>query len=212
MHLTEADIILYLENRTGADERAAMEAHIGDCAECANQFAAVAQLQHVLAEETPLSIDAHTQRRVERLVPAQRTRVPFLQLFRPPARMAFAVISVAAIGIVAYFSLRESPDSVPSQFRSTESDEGIAVVYPPDGVVLEKGAVLFRWRYASDEGYRFQLMDEAGKPLWTAFVPDTFVTLPSHVVIVEGKSYLWSVQSPLGTRSKRHVFRYGSPP
>lgn len=56
MHLTEADIILYLENRTGADERAAIEAHIGDCSECANQFAAIAQLQHVLAEENPLSL------------------------------------------------------------------------------------------------------------------------------------------------------------
>lgn len=210
MHLTEADIILYLENRTGADERAAVEAHIGRCAECANQFAAVAELKHVLAEEIPLSIDTHTQRRVERLVPAQRTKASFL--FHPPAKLAFAVVSVAVIGIVAYFSLRESPERVPSQFRSTESADGIVVVYPPDGVVLEKGAVLFRWRYASDEGYRFQLMDETGRPLWTAFVPDTIVTLPSDVVLVEGKSYLWSVQSPLGARSKRHVFRYGSPP
>jgi hypothetical protein len=212
MHLTEADIILYIENKADNAARDGLEAHIGDCAECANQFAAISQLRHVLEEENTLSIDPHTRQHVEGLVQTERTGFSPGRFFYPPVRIAFAVVALAAIGVVAYLSLHEKPEPLPSQFRSGEPSGTITILEPADGSVLEKGAVTFRWQRAAGEGYRFQLADEAGTPLWTVFVRDTAVVLPTEVVLIDGKTYLWSVQSPLGTRSKRHAFRYGSSP
>lgn len=212
MHVTEADIILYIENNADNDARATMEAHIGDCAECANQFAAIVQLRHVLDEENTLSIDPRTLQRVEGLVRTERGGFAPGRFFRPPVRIAFAGVVTVAIGAVVYLSLQERPEPRPSQFRSEEVTEEISIVEPADGFVLEKGVVTFRWHRATGEGYRFQLADEAGTPLWTVFVRDTAIALPAEVVLIEGKTYLWSVQSPLGARSKRHAFQYGSSP
>jgi hypothetical protein len=68
------------------------------------------------------------------------------------------------------------------------------------------------WRPSSPAGYRFRLFAENGVPLWSAFVRDTTLTLPSSVVLESGKNYLWSIEVPftdsITERPTFHAFSF----
>jgi hypothetical protein len=197
MHLTEAEIILYIENKISVDERTRVEAHIGGCAACASQFAAIAHIPSVLSKEVPLRVDRKTRQRVMQLVPSERRG--FLGLFNflnPPARLALAGLAAVAILATSYMYFLTKHLPTPAQFRSGEETATIENVSPQDHAVVRETPVRFVWRSSSPAGYRLRLFAGNGVPLWSAFVRDTTLTLPSSVVLEPGKNYLWSIEVP----------------
>mgnify|MGYP000170982352 CR=1 FL=1 len=204
MHLTEAEIILYIENKLGVDERTRIETHIGGCAACASQFAAIAQIPSILSKDVPLHVDRKTRQRVMQLVQSERRK--FLRLFdflNPPARFALAGLAAAAILATSYIYFFTKHHPVPSQFRSGEETATIENISPQDHAVVRETPVRFVWRSSSPVGYRFQLFSENGVPLWSAFVADTTLILPPTVVLQLRKTYLWSVETPLTNATGR---------
>jgi hypothetical protein len=213
MHLTEAEFILYIENRLEGDERTRVETHIGGCAACASQFAAIAQIPAVLSKEVPLRVDRKTRQRVMQLVPSGRRG--FMRLFNflnPPARFALAGLAAVAILVTSYMYFLKKHLPAPSQFRSGQETATIENISPQDHAVVHETPVRFTWRSTSPAGYRFRLFAENGVPLWSAFVRDTTLTLPSSVVLESGKNYLWSIEVPftdsITERPTFHAFSF----
>lgn len=209
MHLSEAEILLYLENKLAAGKRAAVEEHVGDCVTCAEQLSALARLPEVLEQDVPLTLDVATRQRAQRLVRARKEWGDFFSvLFRPPVRLAFAIVAGTAIGVTAYFALQQPQ---PSTFRTSTSNTALELLSPTDGAIVEAQQLSFTWKSTSNP-YTFSLYDDRGVVLWSKQVQDTILTLPADVELEPGKTYFWGVESSFSQqgveRSTLHAFTY----
>lgn len=211
MHVVETDILLYIENRLPREGRQKLEAHVGRCDECAKQFASLARLPYALKESVPFELDESVlQKAVDIVGGKQSVRSWNFRFFNSPFRAAFAGLSILAVVLTTYLLV---PRHVPSQFRSTETATPMLRLFPSDGAKVGDTHPVFRWSSAvKSSAYKFSLMDENGVIVWIWDVRDTAVSLPSTVVLIPGKTYLWRVESFLADktleRSALHVFTY----
>lgn len=209
MHLSEADILLYLENKLTVEKRSRVEAHIGDCVVCAEQFAALARLPEVLEQDVPLSLDVATRQRAESFVQdkLQCSDVLF-SFFRRPPGIAFAIFAAAAIGVTAYIALQKQQ---PETFRTSKSNTTIELLSPTDGAIVQMQRISFTWK-ATASPYTFILYDDRGVIVWSKQTPDTMLTLPNDMELERGKIYFWGVESSFSQqeveRSALHAFTF----
>jgi len=211
VHLTESDILLYVENKLPAEDRRNLEQHVGRCDNCARQFATLVRLPHVLKEGIPIQVGRATLNEAAALVGGgKQTSGWTFRIFSSPFRAALAGVSVLAITLTTYLLI---PRPEPAQFRSTDSSVPMLKLFPHDGARITGPHPEFRWSpVARSSVYKFSLMDENGVSVWNWDVRDTSLLLPSPVVLIPGKTYLWRVESFLANksleRSALHVFTY----
>lgn len=207
MHLSEAEILLYLENKIEAGKRATVEEHVGGCAACAEQFAVLARLPELLEQDVPLTLDSATRQRAESLVQAKTNWGDIFSIFFRP-RIALALVAIAAVGVTAYFALQQPQ---PSTFRESTSRAALELLSPKDGAAVDEHPVSFKWKSTSSP-YIFSLYDDRGVVLWRKQTPDTMMTLPNEVELQQGKTYFWGVESSFSQqgveRSTLHAFTY----
>jgi hypothetical protein len=211
MHPDEIQILLYLEDKLPAGDRAALEAHIAACAGCASRFAAAARLPEIIGGPDPVTTDERTRKEALDLVRQRRSGGSGpLSFFAPRYRLGFGLAAalLVAIGVTLLV-----PDREPSRFRSEETGSTSLELFPEDGARMTDRELTFRWT-SLDDGmvYRFTLMGETGAVVWSADIRDTSLSIPTSVVLQSGKTYLWKVESFLAdkrtNRSYVHAFTY----
>ena len=79
-HLEE-DISAYISGELGAEERAAVEKHLAECAACRDQYKTLRDLQSVLSDAPPLIPSPQFVERV--LAEVRKARTVLEQGFRP---------------------------------------------------------------------------------------------------------------------------------
>ncbi len=211
MHVTEVEILLYIEDKLPPEDRKKLEAHVSRCDDCIAQFSAFARLSDVLGETIQVGISAAAFKRAVAVVASQKSTGGWsFGHVVSPLRVSLATLVV--IGIVWTTYILVSPQQA-SEFRSTENSLTRFTLSPPDGAELNESTPTFHWTpVARTSVYNFNLMNESGVTVWNWDVRDTMVILPSSVVLLPGKTYLWRVESFLADktheRSALHVFTY----
>ena len=206
MHINEADIVRFAEDKLDQKSRLNVEQHLSDCSFCSEQLAAVLRPLTPTDETLP----ALEHKAFERAVALVRRKPHHLfGIFIPRYAVAFAGILAAFVGL-AYFFYPRTDD--PSRFRSKEPSAPNMVLLPADGETL-RSPVVFRWSKAEKSiGSHFILYRESGTVIWESPVTDTTVSLPSSVVLEAGKKYFWAVETVFPDQSKirstLNVFSY----
>jgi hypothetical protein len=211
MHLTETEILLYLEGQLGPPARSRVECHVGRCTECASTFAGLSHLAAVIEEDIPMRVDEAAYRKAKEIIPQKKqSQWRRAQFFSTPYRIALAGIVLAVIGLTTYI-ISFHPE--PVHYRSVEDRVPSLYLSPADGATITAVKPVFRWnRLPSSPVYEMSLMNEQGVIIWSNDVRDTVVALPTNVVLVRGKTYLWRVESFVADkrleRSALHAFTY----
>lgn len=206
MHISEADLILLLENKVSSETRRRLELHLADCERCSAELAAIRRMEKVLADTSAPKIEPSLLARAEKF--ATRGATHFFPM-KGVARYAIAASIVLAVGIAGVLLLRQ-PLKI-SEFRSPAESPTAFTLQPEDGAVVS--AVHFQWaKIPNALVYHASFLEEDGRILWTTSTPDTHLTIPSDIVLQPGKRYLWKVEAFLPDESKfgsrLHVFTY----
>jgi len=183
-HLESAEVAAYLDRALSPAERARVDAHLADCAECRAEVREVAQL-------------LQSRSRPHRWIAI--------------GTVAAAAV-IAGLLLVPGERVRTEAGGAPRLREGAEGVPAIAVVVPGESTAVAPGAVVFTWRSAgADAHYRVRLMDAAGDVAWTVETHDTTVTLPSMLRLARGGGYFWYVDALLGdggsATSGAHSFR-----
>ncbi len=211
MHVTDDNILLYLEDELSQLDRVQLEAHVGRCNDCATQFAALARLPDALKRNVPVQLSNEVLKRAIGIVGGRESGSRWtFRFFNSPLRLAFAGVSVLAVALTTYLLI---PRPEPLQFRSTDATTPMLSLFPLDGATVRAKSPVFQWSaVVRSSAYKFSLMDENGVSVWNWDIRDTSLVLPSTVVLIPGKTYLWRVESFLADktleRSALHVFTY----
>lgn len=167
-HIENGRLAAYLDDRLPAVERAQVEAHLADCAECRAEVVAVGRLRRSLGRRSPWVIAAPI---------AAAAVLAFVLLGRP---------SPPAAGTDPV--LREGGEPAPA----------IVVVAPAAATTVAPEPLSFVWRpVPSGVSYRVVLTDSSGGPVWNAVTGDSSALLPATVRLVRGGRYYWIVDALL---------------
>ena len=167
-HLENGRLAAYLDKRLPADERAEVEAHLADCAECRAEVVAVGRLRRSLTRRSPWVIAAPV---------AAAAVLVFVLLGRPSP-------PAAGTGPV----VRDGGEPAPV----------IAVVAPAAATTVAGESLSFVWRpVPSAMSYRIVLSDSSGGLIWSGASSDTSARPPAAVVLTPGGLYYWYVDALL---------------
>lgn len=206
MHISEAELILFLENKLPVKTRRRVEQHLSDCERCSADIAAIKRLDKVFADSSAPTIEPSVLERAGNLSAGRTAR---FFLIRGTARYAIAASIILAVGIGTIVLLRRPPKI--SEFRRPGESAPAFNLLPEDGTAVS--TVHFQWsRIPHARVYNVCLLEENGRILRMISTPDTNLTISSEVVLQPGKRYLWKVEAflPDETKlgSKLHVFTY----
>lgn len=210
MHLSEADIVLFLEKKISKESRAEMELHIADCVACTGQLAAISRLDKAFSDKMAPSLNSETFEKAKDLVVRDAGPVLFFKFWTRPIGYSIAATVVIALG-VGYVLLKDEAPSV--QFRSPESVRPSFVQLPDDGAIMSSSERKLSWQnIPKATAYRVILYEENGAILWDDVRKDTTLLIPETVVFGRGKRYLWRVEvlfpDESKFRSQLRVFMY----
>ncbi|MEX1140069.1 MAG: hypothetical protein WEB33_09735 [Bacteroidota bacterium] len=208
MHASEAEILLYLEDKLNAESIERMKNHFSECARCREQLVILLRLPLVLDSVEVPGIDDRV------LAKAREIKIPqrpiLLNVVRSPyGRLVLAVVVVAVTG-VSYFLLEQPLE--PSRFRDRTAVPHVFSVHPPEGGTVQDPSPRFSWSPVKRSvGYVVTVYHENGTILWQGTSTDTLSILPVDVVLERGKTYLWKIESflPDGStyESRLNAFR-----
>jgi hypothetical protein len=192
MHATEANILLYLENKLSPGNTEEMKEHFSQCHQCREQLVAILRLPSVIGSPDVHRIDGSVLARAQQLG-APRRSTPFRFSLSPFGKLALATLVFVSAGI-AYFFLEEPP--TPSRFRDRAPAPLAFSMLPSEGAMVTQRSETFRWSAMKNAlGYQVALYRENGTPLWQGTSKDTLLVLPEEVVLQPGKIYLWRVET-----------------
>jgi hypothetical protein len=208
MHLTEADILLFIEKRLTGEERERFSTHLADCAECTALLNALSRLKRELPRMSAPQIPKEAVQRAERIVRRDGARESAWSWLRVP-RLRFALGGLAVVAAVIFFL----PDRTEvSRYRDSTNFSSTQLLDPVDGSNVQPQTA-FRWRAMQEAiAYRFTLHDHVGLIQWETVSSETTITLPSHLDLKRGERYFWRVESLFpdqsSQRSQLNAFIY----
>lgn len=195
MHPTEADIILFLEDRLPPEARRRVRAHLAGCAQCVETLAAVSRMEQTLAASEAPPVAPEVLRRAEELVRVERAPHGRLLRLPMPARLALATLVLAGLGLAAWLvSLRDGAPQ--SQFRSDAAAPVLATQAPAHRATVRPASLVFRWSGLSGAAtYRVVLYHADGAWHWTGQADTTYLTVSDSLDLATGRQYLWHVEA-----------------
>ena len=198
MHATEANILLYLENKLSAASSEEMKWHFSVCHQCREELVALLRLPAVIESGEAPSLDPQVYARAQQLGAPKRSTL-FRFGMSPFGKLALATLVFVTAGIT-YFLLEQAP--APSRFRDRAPVPLAFSMHPSEGAVVTERTATFNWSAMKNAlGYQIALYRENGTPLWQGASKDTFFVLPEEVVLQPGKIYLWRVETFFPDRS-----------
>lgn len=187
-HLLAEEVAAYLDRGVSATERQRLEAHLGRCAECRDELAAV------------------------RYLGSARGRRRAWYVLLPAAAAAAIVLAVGLPGAPS------SPGDVlrsGDRLGTAERIRQFTAVQPTAAATVHPDSVRFVWASAGhDASYRLTLASPAGDTIWTISTGDTTVALAPDVALDRGKSYFWYVDAilPDGSTATTGAQQFGTIP
>jgi hypothetical protein len=174
-HLNDSEIASYVDGNLPADRRAALGAHLADCAGCRQEVADVVRLLR----------DAPTE---------ARRRAPHTVRVGAGA----AVLMAATLAGVLFLGrsaerFTDQPVVRSDDISASESRTVIAVVAPSERAPAAV-PLTFVWHAADATEYRFTLTTGDGRIVYSAEVADTLFQLPS-LPLRAGALYFWNVDA-----------------
>ena len=162
-HLENGRLAAYLDRRLSADERAQVEAHLADCADCRAEVVALGRLRRRLARPSPWVIGPAL---------AAAAVAAFLLLGRPPAGPGDAPVLRGGdeVGVTV-----------------------VPVGPGPGAVVAADMLAFTWRATAPDASYHVTLTDSSGALIWSGVTSDSSTTLPGAVRLLAGTRYYWYV-------------------
>ncbi len=176
-HLTPDLVAGYLAGTLSPEVRTTVLSHLDECIACRTELIEVGGIVAEVRAGAP--------------VPAARSSRRLV-----PVALALAA-GLAAITIYRGRSPGMNPEAAVRAVDSPGTGEGvpaISVVEPADGGVVGDSVVL-RWRSAGRRSFEVFLLDEDGRPLWTATTADTVVRVPATTPLRPGTTYFWRVDA-----------------
>lgn len=170
-HLEAQEIAAYVDGVISGDRYAAIQAHLGTCAEC--------------------RVEVFDVSRIVRSAPTAHSST------RPWARRIWISIAAAA-AVVVLVAKPWAPrqETVPVHRGATQT-MGAPRALAPTGQV--DGVTTFVWSSVPQtESYHIRLFDSQGTVLWETQTADTVVKLPGSVILRPGRSYFWKVVARIG--------------
>lgn len=192
MHLTEADIVLFLEKKLTLNERKSVEAHLADCAGCISQLAAISRLTRELEGSTSPPVPKEALHQAEGIVKRGVAGNPAWWFRVPSIRFALGGMAVVVAGLIVILQV-DNPEV--SRFRSSTHEPSPQLLDPDDGSNVQPENA-FRWRAMPEAiAYRFTLHDHVGLKKWETVLSETTITLPGNLNLKAGDRYFWQVES-----------------
>ena len=198
MHTTEADILLYLENKLNAASAEEIKTHFSICGHCREQLVAILRLPAVIESGEAPPLDTEVYARALKLG-AQKRSTLFRFSLPPLGKLALAALAFIAAGI-SYFFLTQTP--TPSRFRDRAPATQAFTMHPPEGGVVKQSIPTFSWSAMKNSvGYQLTLYRDNGTMLWQGTSRDTSLISPADIALLRGKTYLWKVAAFYPDRS-----------
>lgn len=161
--MTDLELAAYLDRGLSIADKARVENHLADCAECRENVTATRHL---------LDIDRSKRR---------QRRIGVSALLAAAAVIAFLVVNPQK------FSLRPAGEDV---MRASDAGRALTA-YGPLGE-LNRAPPRFVWGSAGvGATYRVSLTDETGAQLWSASTADTSAVIPDSVQFNNAAHYYW---------------------
>ncbi len=196
MHLTEAEVVLFLDGKVAAQERQHIHAHLATCASCRALLGAVHRMPEALAQHDPPPVDAVTLRRAQQLVQASPMRRRQIFVFPRPVFGVLALVLAVGIGWGAYE--RQQPVPEAERLRSTERPAALTIIEPLPQATIETTVPVFRWQaWPQASGYWLKVHHEDGTERWRVHTSATSLAVPDSLALEMGERYLWHIEATL---------------
>jgi putative zinc finger protein len=166
-HPDPHEVTAYLSGTADRAARARFEAHLADCADCAEELVAV--------------------RRLHRRPP------PMSRRFAVAGAAAAAVIAVALVG----HRVGGPPVPTTPPVRGDGSAAAVTTVSPQEGAAIEPSQTFAWRPVAGATSYRISITLADGDSVWAASVADTAVRAPEQALTGGSGTYFWYVDALL---------------
>ena len=211
MHLTENEIVFYLEGGYSASEAERIENHLADCPDCCTALAEINYLSVNYQKVSDEALNPELINKAKQLVEPSLDKEKSTKLFRNAYfKYAFSIVVIIAVSVISYFIFtKKVPNSV---YRSAEESKNISTISPQNNALLAIDELKFSWHPVPKSiSYKFILYNENGTTLWQSYLQDTLINVPPSVILAKGNTYLWIVETILPNelveRSELNVFK-----
>ena len=180
-HLDENAIAGFLDGDLEATERDRAVLHLDQCARCRTELQSI----RVLADTLPASV-------ARQVVPPRRSG-------RWVALGGILAASLATTLVLRRSDVRPPPAHLVRARVAAEGIASIDVVSPARTASGGVRPIVFMWRSAAVDMYRFTLMGESGDVVFTTETTDTSTVWPRDVPAKAGAAYFWRVDGVDGS-------------
>jgi hypothetical protein len=194
MHITENEILLFLEGKLSAEKRTGIEKHLSGCSECTSKLAGV----YSFTKEIESSRDPELENKY--FAKARSFGVKGngkkLSLNKVPMPSLVFALSVVIVAVVAAFFYLFSPvkNTEQLEYRGNIPLEYSLRLSPADGSVLESNYLNFSWNKVNNAlEYKMTVFDLNGDMIFNKSISDTIINLNSRIYFKFGETYLWNI-------------------
>lgn len=194
MHITENEILLFLERKLSAEKRSEIEKHLSGCSECTSKLAGIYSFTKEIESspdpelETKYFEKARSFRKKRKGGKTSINKIPIPSL-------VFA-LSLVVVAVIATFFYLYSPVNETEQleYRGNIPPAYNLRLLPADGSVLESDYLNFKWNKVNNAlEYKMAVFDLNGHMIFNKSLTDTIIILSSKNYFKSGESYLWEI-------------------
>jgi hypothetical protein len=179
-HLTDGELVGYLDNDLPDDERRRVVEHLDACDACRSEAVETARLLGQDWNQVPNG-----------QVPIRRWR------WGIPAGIAgiAAAATLAAVLLVQPAIITRSDEAADQERFITEGVGPLAAHHPSHNGAVARDDLRFAWADAGTESYKITVTAEDGRPVWSQTLVDTTVVPPATVDLEPGERFFWYVDA-----------------
>jgi len=198
-HLTEADILLFLNDDLHDEQRIKYEKHLADCDNCSEKLADIYRLEERLKSSDPPEVDTESLEKAKKLVGNKENGNHFLLNLR---HFSAAAIFLLAAFLAVWLWTGPEYSGQQEEFRSGSESPVVQPLQPGDGASLPNNNAELSWEpVVNSASYRLIIYAESGVEIWSTQIDSTKKNLPGNISLEPETRYLWKVEAimPDGT-------------
>ena len=194
-HISETEILLYLNNQLPDESRKEIEKHISTCSDCRSELWEMAQFKKKMNAADPPEVSEEYLKKAEDLIYGKKEETVKKVFSRSKIILAAAVILIALFLGFILFQLNSGSVET-ERFRSYNEGLAVSPVLPEDETEIKDSTVEFKWHPVENAiTYRLTLFNANGEELWDKQVQDTVQVLTNEVSLEPGNQYLWRIEA-----------------
>lgn len=196
MHLTENEILLYLEGKTSKQRKNEIEAHLSECSECTSILSELFSLKKKVDQIEVPDLDNETYKKALNLF-SSSSRTDNPGLFKPRLSLVFSIaVALIALSFVFYLYRGDTPKVETRKYRGSDSFGNAIHLYPGENTSINSPTVSLKWNKVKNAmQYRVNVFDKNGNIVFNKVSADTAIHFNSQKLLSSGKTYLWRVEA-----------------